>query len=131
MDKSKTSAYESTQAGKTRVKGAPTRINDVSIVVFAVVLLLSLLGAFVGLLFAFDGNPIFESHGVTLNTLVAVISAVSKASILYAVSFAIGQAKWTAFSRHRRLLDFERIDSASRGAPGSLRLLGNTSVRGV
>jgi hypothetical protein len=47
------------------------------------------------------------------------------------VSFAIGQAKWAAFSRHRRLLDFERIDSASRGALGSLRLLGNTSVRGV
>ena len=88
-----------------------------------------LLGVLVGLLVGFNGRPIFDSRAVTLNTLVAVLSAANKATIMYAVSFAVGQWKWIAFSERRRLLDVERIESASRGLLGSPNLLFNTGVK--
>ena len=89
------------------------------------------LGAIVGLLAVNDGRPIFDHQFVTLNTLVAILSAAAKATLLFAVSNAIGQWKWISFttdSTRRRLLDFERIESASRGPLGSLYLLFNFKV---
>ena len=109
------------------------RMSDVPILIISIIASLVLLGGLVGLLFTFDGKPIFDNGIVTLNTLVAIISTANKATILYAVSHAIGQWKWIAFSgrQQRRLLDFERIESASRGPLGSLSLLGNKHVRRV
>lgn len=110
-------------------KGPHTQLSDIGILVTSIVASLGFLAALVGILVAFDGRPIFDQHAVTLNTFVAILSAASKATIIYAVSHAIGQWKWIAFSnRRRRLLDFERVESASRGPLGSLSLLFNTKV---
>ncbi|OQE18841.1 hypothetical protein PENFLA_c020G06359 [Penicillium flavigenum] len=72
----------------------------------------------------FDRRPIFEWKSVTLNAIISVLSAVMKASLTFAVAELIGQWKWIIFSRGERpLMDFERIDMATRGPLGSLRVL--------
>jgi hypothetical protein len=65
---------------------------------------------------------------LTLNGLVAILSTVTRASLLVPVAGAISQAKWTWFSapRGQTLESFEVIDQSSRGAWGSLRLLWHT-----
>ncbi|ROV91664.1 hypothetical protein VMCG_09261 [Cytospora schulzeri] len=80
----------------------------------------------ISLLAAYDGKPVFTWHGVTLNTIVSVLSTAGKASLLFAVEELVSQWKWILFTdRARPLMDFERIDSASRGPLGSLQLLWN------
>lgn len=84
----------------------------------------SLLIALVVILAAYDGKAVFEWKGVTLNTVLSVISTASKASLLYSISELISQWKWIVFTSTRRpLIDFERIDAASRGPWGSLELM--------
>jgi hypothetical protein len=76
------------------------------------------------LLSVYDNKPIFSWYGITLNTVVSLLSTASKAFLMLAVGEAMGQWKWILFSRERRLLiDFERLDSASRGPLGSLKML--------
>lgn len=91
--------------------------------------LLALFGAvasFIGLvvlLATFHGRPIFDGNGVTLNTIISTLSVVMKALVLFATAECIGQWKWIIFClRERELMDFERIDLASRGPLGSLCL---------
>lgn len=79
--------------------------------------------ALVALLTIYNERQIFNWHGVTLNALVSVLSTASKASLLLAVEEAIGQWKWLLFwGRRRRILDFDKIDNASRGPLGSVSL---------
>lgn len=67
----------------------------------------------------FDDRLIFEWNGVTLNAIISVISVAMKSSLTFAVAELIGQWKWIIFSRDARpLMDFERIDMASRGPLG-------------
>ncbi|RJE21872.1 hypothetical protein PHISCL_05790 [Aspergillus sclerotialis] len=81
----------------------------------------------VTLLGVYDGHPIFNWHGVTLNALVSVLSVSMKAALSYATAECIGQWKWNLFSRgNRPLIDFERIDLASRGPLGSIRVICKT-----
>lgn len=78
----------------------------------------------------FNGNPIFEWKHISLNTLISVFSVLMKASLLYAVAELIGQWKWISFSQDaRHLIDFERIDHASRGPAGGIRLF--STVKGL
>jgi hypothetical protein len=71
-----------------------------------------------------DQKPIFSWHGVSLNTIISILSTASKAWLLLTVDAAISQWKWILFSHDRRILnDFGVIDSASRGPLGSLKLL--------
>jgi hypothetical protein len=125
----------STTISKTTISSTTStkRIKDVPVLLLSIVASLAFLAALVGLLAAFDGRPIFDYGQVTLNTLIAILSAANKATIIYAVGHAIGQWKWISFSgrERRRLLDFERIESASRGPLGSLSLLGNRHVKRV
>ncbi|KAK0622713.1 hypothetical protein B0T14DRAFT_564141 [Immersiella caudata] len=108
------------------------RIGDIWILVFCLAASVLLLGALIGLLFAFDGEPIFGSGFVTLNTLVAIISTAYKACIVHALSFVMAQSKWVVFSHgRRRLLDFDRIESAGEGPLGSILLLFNSRVKGI
>jgi hypothetical protein len=82
------------------------------------------LGALAVVLWLFDGRPIWDYQSVTLNTVVAILSTAAKAAILVAVANCIGQWKWILFSgTPRRLVDFERIDEATRGPMGSAKLL--------
>lgn len=84
-------------------------------------------GGTVALLSVFDDRPIFDWYGVTLNTLVSILSATMKAALIYAISECISQWKWILFAREERpLIDFERMDSASRGPLGALNVLWKT-----
>lgn len=84
---------------------------------------LSLLGMVI-LLARYDGKSIFSWHGLNLSTIISILSTASKGWLLLAVDAAISQWKWIRFSRgHRTLIDFDVIDSASRGPLGSLTLL--------
>ena len=79
--------------------------------------------ALVALLRVFDGRTVFQWHGITLNTVVSAISIVIRALLVYSIAECIGQWKWILFSRSpRSLMDFERLDSASRGPVGSASL---------
>lgn len=83
-----------------------------------------LLIALSAILAVYDNKAVFEWKGVTLNAVVSVISTASKASLLYSISQLISQWKWIIFTRTKRpLMDFERVDSASRGPMGSLELM--------
>lgn len=62
--------------------------------------------------------------GISLNTVLALLASVAKASLLIPVVEGLGQLRWIWFStRARPVDDFELFDSATRGTLGSLRLL--------
>ncbi|KAI0378131.1 hypothetical protein F5Y04DRAFT_291404 [Hypomontagnella monticulosa] len=76
------------------------------------------------LLAIYNGKPIFSWHGVTLNAVVSVLSTAGRSSLMLAVEEATSQWKWILFSqRPRALIDFDRMDEASRGPLGSIILL--------
>ena len=76
--------------------------------------------AMVVLLAIFNDQPTFDWESVTLNAIIATLTVAMKASLTFAVAELIGQWKWILFSRDARpLMDFERIDMASRGPLGS------------
>lgn len=80
--------------------------------------------AMVVLLAVFNGRPIFEWKRVTLNAIVSTLSVAMKASFTFAIAELIGQWKWITFARDaHQLFEFERIDMASRGPLGGIRVL--------
>ena len=82
------------------------------------------LSAVVGILVKYDDQPLRRwPYSITLNSLLAILSAVSKSSLLIPVASGISQLKWTRFNQQRSLLDLQRFDDASRGPLGSLMLL--------
>ncbi|KXH37307.1 hypothetical protein CNYM01_01320 [Colletotrichum nymphaeae SA-01] len=75
------------------------------------------------LLAKFDGQPVFEQNGVTLNTLVSIFSVISKAAIALVLSVCLSQWKWILFARYEGpLINFDRLDRATRGPLGSLKV---------
>lgn len=85
----------------------------------------------IGILLAhFNNQPVFDWNEMTLNAIVAVFSAISKAMLAYALSECLGQAKWIWFSSHQRpLSDINLIDSGSRGPLGSFQILTRPAAR--
>ncbi|ETS88147.1 hypothetical protein PFICI_01975 [Pestalotiopsis fici W106-1] len=73
----------------------------------------------------FDGRPVPELPDiVNLNAIVSTLSAAAKSSLLYGVSAALGQAKWSwYYGPKKRLDDFEVLDEASKGPLGSVQML--------
>jgi hypothetical protein len=55
--------------------------------------------------------------------ILAISSAIMRASMLLPVATAIGQLRWSWFRSSRRLIDIERFDEASRGIIGSAKLM--------
>lgn len=91
--------------------------------------LFSLLSMFtiVLLLFLYDSKPIFEWHGASLNSFIAVFATLSKTLLLMVVSSCLGQWKYIYFSREKRkLIEFDVFDEASRGPQGGFQLLWHT-----
>ncbi|KAJ3496610.1 hypothetical protein NLG97_g2532 [Lecanicillium saksenae] len=87
---------------------------------------LSLAGMVV-LLAVFNNKPVFDVYGVTLNAAVSVLSAAFKSALIYTISECVSQWKWILFSRDELpLIDFERLDSASRGPLGGINVLCKT-----
>jgi hypothetical protein len=78
------------------------------------------------LLVKFNNRPLHQWHSaVTLNTIVAITSLVSKAALILPLANGLSQLKWMSY-RHgsgRRLVDFEHFDAASRGPWGALAML--------
>ncbi|KAI8945357.1 hypothetical protein F4801DRAFT_598028 [Xylaria longipes] len=61
---------------------------------------------------------------ISPNTTISILAAISRASLGFAISSCIGQAKWNWFrKRSDSLLAFDRFDDASRGPWGSLWLI--------
>jgi hypothetical protein len=89
--------------------------------ILAVIFSAASLAAMAVLLAVTDGKAIFNWHNITLNTIVSI-----EVSVLRALSESISQWKWILFDgKMRPLIDFERIDRASRGSLGSLKVLGH------
>ena len=60
------------------------------------------------------------------SALIAIFSGLAKSGLLLPTAEALGQLKWAWFMKKRKLIDFEVMDSASRGPVGSLMLLCRT-----
>jgi hypothetical protein len=90
-----------------------------------------LLGGLAATLWFFDNKPVFDGRNITLNTIVSVLSSASRATLLYTITECTSQWNWILFSAQpRRLLHFDRVDQASRGPLGSLKLLWDLRFRG-
>ncbi|KAK4184738.1 hypothetical protein QBC35DRAFT_534713 [Podospora australis] len=76
---------------------------------------------------SYDGRPLDEwaFFAITLNTTISALGLISRVSLAFAVTSAMGQHKWNWFgARQDGLGVFEKFDTASRGGPwGSARLL--------
>ena len=79
----------------------------------------------IGILFYFDGRALPDwPNGITLNTLIALLTAIANASIAAPLSSGLSQLKWIHFKQERRpLTDMELFDDASRGVYGAMKLL--------
>ena len=74
----------------------------------------------------FDGQPLPSlPFGVTLNTLLALFTTMTKAAFVFPVAEALSQWKWNRLREARPLVEMETFDSASRGVWGSLFLIGS------
>ncbi|TPX12323.1 uncharacterized protein E0L32_006970 [Thyridium curvatum] len=91
------------------------------------------LGAMVGLVVHYDGQNASDwPYPVTLNAFVAVLSLAAKACVMFAVCASLSQWKWILYTgRSHVLIDFERIDSSSRGPLGSVALLATSWKSGL
>jgi hypothetical protein len=73
---------------------------------------------------------LFEGVGITLNTIIAILSTVSRVCLLFPVAECISQQKWVWFSGSAKpLTELETFDRGGRGAFGSLVLLWRINVR--
>jgi len=74
-------------------------------------------------------GPWRDSHlNVSINTVVAILSAILTGTCTFIVGEVTGQTKWQWFEKPRKLRDFAWIDSASRGPWGSFQLLYRISI---
>lgn len=87
------------------------------------------------LLKRYDGKPAPRTNtvvglNITLNTLVSILSTISRAALLLSVSECISQSKWSWYlDGPRPLEDLDIFDKASRGASGGLQLLWKVNIR--
>lgn len=88
----------------------------ISLAVFAAVIIV---------LKVYDGNSLPQlPAGITLNTTVSLIAAVSKTALLLVASTTMSQFKWLWIHKSsRKLQDLQAFDEASRGPWGALTLL--------
>lgn len=95
--------------------------------IIASVLSLLCLGVLVLVFVLADGKPTQVWHGLTLNTLVSILSTAARSAALLSLSSSISQWRWCLFkTQHRSLADFECYDTASRGPFGCLMLIWKT-----
>lgn len=72
----------------------------------------------------FDGKRQPSWEHVSLNSLISWLSTAAKLCLLVPITRGLGQLKWVWFAeKERPLSDLEEFDSASRGIPGSAKLL--------
>lgn len=78
-----------------------------------------------GVLVYYDNRPQPKFPlGATINGFISVFSVCAKAGLILATAEGLGQLKWSHFKeKARSMMDFERVDLASRGPYGALLLL--------
>jgi hypothetical protein len=102
-----------------------TWLWELACLLFSVACLVSL----VAILQTYNGQPNPQlSYGLTLNTIISILTTASKSSLIVTVTACISQLKWQWFHaenapRGRDLLDLQLFDCASRGPWGSSVLL--------
>lgn len=134
---SKSSAYQPLGRSRPTSFYAKSVKNGWLVEVLSVLLGIVALIALCVLLRKYDGKTAPQANAVigvniTLNTLVSILSTISRAALLLSVSECISQSKWSWFlDRQKPLEDLEVFDQASRGAWGGLNLLWKVNVRFV
>ena len=95
----------------------------VEIISFTIALLA--LAAIIGVLAHYNGKSMPSwPTGITLNTLIALLTAIANAALASPLQQGLSQLKWISFKRESRpLTDMEAFDDASRGIWGSIKLL--------
>jgi hypothetical protein len=132
-------AFLSTTTGITSqdaTRASPTRSSFVKWWLFeilATILSLASVVALIVVLQHYNGRALQDINlpsNLTINSVIAAISTVTAVALMVPVGAGISQDAWLCFSdpkqkRQRRspLNSVEVVDSASRGAMGSLRLL--------
>lgn len=81
--------------------------------------LLTVLGSFNG-----HARPNWPAY-VSPNTMVAITTAILKASMMLSITEGISELKWQWFTKPQPLIEFSAFDSASRGPWGSFLFLFN------
>ncbi|KAL6918855.1 hypothetical protein FSST1_002881 [Fusarium sambucinum] len=91
-------------------------------------LALSFFAALVAVLFHFDNHPLPEwPLGLTVNTLIALLSTVCRAMVIVPIEEGLSQLKWNWFATGRRpLKHLHDFDQASRGPWGAMCLVPKT-----
>ena len=65
--------------------------------------------------------------GISINAFISIFSGFAKSALLLPTAEALGQLKWNWFrNKEKKMMDFEVLDSASRGPWGSFVLLART-----
>lgn len=93
--------------------------------IFCFVIAVSALAAVIGVLAHYNGKSMPDwPTGMTLNTLIAILTAIANAVLATPLQQGLSQLKWINFKRESRpLTDMDAFDDASRGFWGSIRLL--------
>ena len=70
-------------------------------------------------------------YGISLNAVISALVTLAKALMTASVAACLGQLKWTQFNQQSgiSLAELESVDQASRGAWGSIKLLGKPKGR--
>ena len=73
----------------------------------------------------YHGRPLPHwPSGITMNSLLSVLSQIGQWGLMGSVAKTLGQLKWLWFARRKRpLMDYVAFDEASKGPWGSLLLL--------
>lgn len=95
----------------------------VEIIAFA--LAIASLTCIVGVLAHYKGKAMPHwPAGITLNTVIAIMTAIANAALASPLQQGLSQLKWISFKRRSRpITDMEAFDDASRGLWGSIKLL--------
>lgn len=91
----------------------------------SIVFSMACVGAVAVVVGLYDGEPIPQfPSGITLNTIISILSTAARSALVYVLSATVGQLKWHWFSRKgHRLRDMQALDDASRGPLGSIVVL--------
>ncbi|KAJ6072365.1 hypothetical protein N7467_010450 [Penicillium canescens] len=87
--------------------------------------MLATLASIIGFLLVYDGKAIPDwPYGITVNTVLSLLSVVLNACLISAVGGCISQWKWISFNSTRKpLTHMNTYDSASRGPWGCIMFL--------
>ncbi|KAK2757415.1 hypothetical protein CKAH01_05672 [Colletotrichum kahawae] len=95
-----------------------------SLEVFALIISMASFAGIVVILAIYDEKPQPGfANSISINTIIAILSTILKATLLFIVSEVMGQLKWQWMETPRPVRDIEYFISAGAGLAGSLKFL--------